>query len=319
MKTKLSLILFAAVVVAAFFAVRAALARHAANEATAAIARRGAEIEQQIDRAKRRLRDIGEACSAVEKKIAETRLPENTAPLPPPRKLSPYTIIANDPVKMAAYTRDFHASLDLEYGGLQKAIGLSPELFEKIKNLKTAHEQRRMDILAAAEMQGMDLKSPAYRALQKEEAAQLAKREAELLGPLTEPYREFERTQPVRESARRLGSCETYPEPPLTSAEVERVVDVLARNSRRDPEDGTVYKLTTNMRAATPELKTFLSPEIADTFQWVLPGGIMNRIVNRANQIVAPLNASLPPEKQRDGWSLWYIDPPNPSKPPRPE
>lgn len=285
MKAKLVLLLFAGVIVAALLAFRLTLGRRAAQDAIAATETGTGDLKQKIARAKIRLRDLERASADLEKQDAET---EPLAPAAPPvRKLSPHTIIANDPAKLAAYTRDFRASLDLEYGGLQKFAGLSAELYEKAKDLKTAHEQRRMDILAVAETQGVDLKSPAYQALQEKEADDFAKSEAELLGPSIVKYREFEQTQPVRETARRLGSSETYPEPPLTSAEIERVVDVLARHSRRDPENGTVYKRSTNMKEAMPELKTFLSPELADTFRWALPGGLMASIIERANRVIA--------------------------------
>jgi hypothetical protein len=311
MKTKLSFALLGILIIAALVAIRATLGRHAADDAAFATESRAADLERTITAAKTRLRVLDQASAALEKQIAKTNAPDAMPSSQPAPQLSPHSLIANDPVKMAAYTRDFRASLDLEYGGLQKFAGLSPEVYEKVKDLRTAREQRRMDILAVAEMQGMDVKSPGYRALQKKEADEFARSEAELLGSLTEKYRAFERTQPVRESARRLGSSETYPEPPLTTAQIERVVDVLASHSQRNPEDGTVWKHTTNMRTAMPELQTFLSPELAATFTWAVPGGLMNRIVSRVEQIVAPLNARLPSEKRRTGWSLWYIDPPN--------
>lgn len=304
MRTRIALVLLAAVLVAVSLVIQAALRARQSARAADTLERQQAELVARFTAADSTLREARDAAAKLEREIAAANDQTAAAPVPPPRPLSPLAQIANDPVKMAAYARDFHASLDLVYGGLKNLPGLSPELFEKIKQLKTSFEQRRLDTLAAAEMQGMDLKGAAYTALQREAEAQLEKREAELLGPLLPSYQEFEHTQSLRDTVRRLGSCEMYPDQPLTSAEVEQAIAILAQHAKRG-KDGTVWAGTVNLGKATPELQGILSPTAFDMLRWAPPGGIEDAIISRTQKLIAPLNASLPPDKRRGPWSLY--------------
>lgn len=305
MKTKIAITLVAAVLLALGVVIREAWRSRESARVAEELEGRRAELGSRIAAAESLLRAARDATATLEREIAAVpdRAADTSSTLP--RKLSPLAQIANDPVKMAAYTRDFRASLDLTHGGLKTLRGLSPELFEKIKDLKTSFEQRRMDVLAAAEMQGMDLKGPAYRALQREEATERANREAELLGPLLEPYREFDLTQEFRYNVGRLGSCEVYPEKPLTSVEVEQAIAILARHAKRG-KDGTVWAATINLQEATPELQRILPPAAFDAWRWAPPSGIEGAVISRTEQLIAPLNASLPPDKRRGPWALYF-------------
>lgn len=304
MKTKIALALVAALLLTAGVVIWEGWRSRESARSAADLEGKRAELDRRIAAAESILRAARDATAALEQQVAAVQEPAAGAPPASPLPRNPLTRIANDPAKMAAYVRDFRASLDLTYGGLRTIPGFSPELFEKMKDLKTSFEQRRMDILVAAEMQGMDLKGPAYRALQKEETAEQARREAELLGPLLDAYREFDNTQDLRYIVRRLGSCEIYPDKPLTSVEVEQTIGILAQHAQRS-RDGSVRTITINLREATPQLQGILSPAAFDLWRWAPPTGIDDAIVARTEHLIAPLNASLPAEKRRGPWALY--------------
>lgn len=304
MRTRIALALLAAVLAAVGLIIQAARRGRESARATETLELQDAELAARISSAESKLHATRDANVALEREIAAANEQAPQSPVPSTRPLSPLAQIANDSVKMAAYGRDFRSSLDLAYGGLKNIPGFSAELFEKIKDLKTSVEQRRLDTLATAEMQGLDLNGPAARELGREAAAQLAKREAELLGPLLDSYHEFVHTQPLRDAVRRLGSCEMYPDKPLTSAEIEQVVGILAQHAKRG-KDGTVLAATINLQGATPELQRILSPAALDMLRWAPPGGIEDAVISRTATLIAPLNASLPPEKRRGPWALY--------------
>ncbi len=306
MKRPSILVLFVAIVAVTGLVIRSALRRDEASRAGSDIARRIRALRAQIDTADIRLKRAGEACRALESEIAVTKSAA-TAPAPATsRTLSPQTVIANDPVKMAAYSRDYRAGLDLNYGGMVKALGLSPGQWERFKDFKLWEEQRRIDLRAAAENQGLDLRSPAFRALQQKDDAERAQKEREMLGDAMDGIREFDRTQYLRQITDRLASAGyMYPLSPLGADEIERVTQIIAQNTPRR-RDGTIAQTPIRWAKVGPQLE--LPPAIMDVMQCWEPG-LQARVEERTAQILAPLNAALPVSKRRNIWDIWYIDP----------
>ncbi|MDO8539653.1 MAG: hypothetical protein Q7S40_04370 [Opitutaceae bacterium] len=129
MKTKVLVVMLA---VASGIAIRATSQIAAANAKRAAFATQRDEWLGKTDALKDRLRRAKDTITETEK--SEAALTKNTAaaknsavsasaqpsdtPTRTVRKLSPASLVANDPVKMAEYTKNYRASLDLTLGGV---------------------------------------------------------------------------------------------------------------------------------------------------------------------------------------------------------
>ena len=225
-------------------------------------------------------------------------------PATPARRLPAGAIIANDPRKLAEYAQNFRASLDHTYGGMFKALRLSAEQREKLKDLKVWLEEQRMDLNAAVAMQRLDsnyawalataravndltvltldpnIASDPTAVLSKEWHKTRMTKEAALLGDLVDPYREYYRTQAVRFRAQELAGTAVYSGEPVTSAQVERTTQVLADNSQRGQTGaarGWVMPNTVNWETARAQLQGVLSPSQIATL-----GNIIQRDATQA-------------------------------------
>ncbi len=309
MKTKLLVLLATTIVVATAVAVRVnARARRAASEA-AADAAETAALGVKIGDVEDRLRAAQAAHSELEKKIAALQTAATAAehagsagqkPSGAKRSLNPATVIANNPEKLAAYLKDFRESLYLKYGAMFHALGLSPEQIEKFLDLKVWTEQHDMDVIAVAETKGIDSRNPspeamaAFKTMQREEAATIKQREADIFGPLIDQYRGYVQAESVRTLVRRLSSSEAYPETPLTAAQVERVTQILADNSRRS-SGGSVVRLTVNWANAGAQLEGVVSAgQLALLQQVHRQMEAVQSSQQELNRALAPLKSSMP-------------------------
>jgi hypothetical protein len=116
-----------------------------------------------------------------------------------------------------------------------------------------------MDLEAAAEMQGLDKKSAAYKQLQAEHNRLMKVKEAELIGDLAPRLREYRHTFGVRGEVMWLASNIVRSGEPLTFAQAERTVAILAANCQRD-KDQAVQRSTCNWEMARLQLQDVLSP-----------------------------------------------------------
>lgn len=288
MKTKAFLVVLAVVVAGIAFSVRANRQNNETNTAVAALARQRAavrasiaELEQQLRTAKDGLARMGQATvtapgehGTIGAAAANVGSDAPSKPKTSAARFSPETVIANDPQKMAAYAKNFRATLDLTYGGMFKALHLSPEQIEKFKDLKVWLEQRRMDLLAAVETQGLDQQGDAYARLLQQQRKVTREKETELFGPgpLLEQSREYSRTQYLRDTTQKLASSLVAPDGPITNAQVERVTEIVASNSERRPGEpwSWQYWTTINWDAAGAQLQGVLSPSQLATLRLVM-------------------------------------------------
>jgi hypothetical protein len=169
------------------------------------------------------------------------------------------TIIASDPKRMTEYLQNYRASLDLYYGNRFKALGLSAEQVEQIKDFWVSWRQQRMDIDAAVALQGLDPDSAVGRKLKTESWKTWETKERELLGERWNAYREYAQAEPVRFFAQELAGTAVYSGLPVTCAQVERTTQILAANSQRY-SSGYVNRNTVNWPAARVQLQEVLSP-----------------------------------------------------------
>lgn len=288
MKTKTLLIVLTALAVAVGFAIRATSELAAAHRQLAALASQRVELQRKTAALDARLQIAKNAIAAAEKNEAaaaqksgaadaSTATAENKTsakPAIPARKLSPASLVANDPKKMAEYAKNFRESLDLTLGGMFRKLGLSPEQIGKVKELKVWFEQSQMDLRAAAETQGLNIVGSAYMKMDGELGNERRRKEAEIFGEgeLRERYRELSLNYYLRDTVQHIASSEMGNDTPATFAQVERATEIILANSqRRDPKNPEKYQwqavgwswwdwAAINWAVAEPQLQRELSP-----------------------------------------------------------
>ena len=306
MKTKFLAVVLVALALAIAFAARATQQINDSKAALASLAPQCAalrgrivQLEQRLNAANDGRKQTGPKSATTSGERRGTGAANATTGTTVPAKskatgarLSPETIIANDPKKMAEYSRNFRDSLDLTYGGMFKALHLSPEQMEKFKDLKVAQEQRRMDLLAAAETQGLDQQNDDYSLLEGRLYKESRNQEADLLGsgPTADQYLEYRNLSYLRDTTKRLASSEVYPDVPIAAAQVERVTEVVASNSERPPGSpwSWQYWSTINWDAVGTQLQGVLSPsQLATLRLFVRPGESQAAVNNRYFELQA--------------------------------
>jgi len=304
MKTKFSIIILTGAALGLAFAVRATRQIDEARTTMAALAQQSTALRASIDRMEQRLQAAKDGLSRVGQKTAtmpgkrsgaDTTATNSESDLPARRaevRLSPETIIANDPQKMAEYSKHFRASLDYSLGGMFKALNLSPEQRAKFKDLRVKQEQRRMDMRAAVENQGIAVSSDAHVTLHDALFKESRQQEAELLGsgPLAAQYLEYRNLWWLRETPRRLASIEAYPDAPITAAQVELVTEIVAKNSQCRPGGGFSWEnwTTINWDAVGAQLQGVLSPsQLATLRQYARPMEAHTALTKRNLELIA--------------------------------
>lgn len=256
------------------FAVRATLQLNEANAAIAALAPQRGQLRDAAARMESRLQLAREALLKLEENSAAAAtesgraLPGSTgaaagsdAPAKPARQLRPATLIANDPQKMAEYAEHFRASVGWTYGGMFKALRLSPDQIEKFKDVEVWLREAEMDLEAAADTQRLSRDSAEYRKLYWEYDQSRAPKKREVLGDLADKYFEYYHTLNPRSVAQELAWTGVFTGEPVTAAQVERTADVLIANSqRRGPNLPGVMPSTVDWATARTQLGGILSP-----------------------------------------------------------
>ncbi len=258
-------------------AIHSTLKVSATNEALLALVPAREDLRGKTERMSEKLEMVARALNELEetptgstdpeKKIQDgnASLAGNAAdkPATAARRLSPHSIVANDPEKMAVYAKNLRDSLDWDYGSMFKAMALTPEQIEKFKDTEVWLEEMRMDLIASIEAQGLTSDSAEYKKLWTDYMNIRGPKKAEVLGPLFEPYAEYFWTQSVRYYPKQLAWAGVFSGETVTSAQVERVADVLIANSKRRgeaPAKHGVEWTTLDWSTASPQLKSLLSP-----------------------------------------------------------
>jgi len=316
MKTKATIIMLAVLALAGLFAVRANREADQTRAAIKALESQDAGMRAATASVEQRLRTASQALAQLEQKPGRppgepgagagaaanaTAAGHDTAakPFGPTRQLTATTIIANDPQKLAEYLQSYRGSLDLYYGDMFKALGLSAEQIEKLKDLNVWGLQQQMDLNAAMEVQGLDRNSVAYKELQAELSRTRMAKEKELLGDLVTPYREYQReysrTQGVRDLAKELAGTAVYSGELMTSVQVERTTQILAANSQRGKPgymSGYANPSTVNWLAARAQLQDVLSPtQIVALGEIVESKATQDKATERQNRLLAEFKA----------------------------
>lgn len=123
------------------------------------------------------------------------------------------------------------AALDGRYGALFKTLNLSPEKLAAFKSLLAEKEATMMDTMRAAREQGLDPRSDpeGFKKLVATTQAQTDSAIKAAIGDAVfTQYEQFQATQPQRAVVSQLQQSLSYTNAPLTSAQADQMVHVLA-------------------------------------------------------------------------------------------
>lgn len=285
-------ILMLAIALGLGLAVRATLASHRNAAAVRALTSEHQELRERISREQQRWQELHRASAATTTAKTSSAQPKpghepaappasSTATVEPLKptatvpKLSATAIVANNPKLMAEYLREYRSLMPVAGNlGIFKAVGLSADQIQAMKDLSGEKEQRRMELVAAVEIQGLDEQSDAYKALNAQNEQWWLKKQAEILGDLEPAYREYERTQDVRLNTAGLAVAASYTGELVTASQLEQVTQILAANSQRiqsGPKTGFVKEDTVNWNVALGQLKGVLTPSQIETLRICYP------------------------------------------------
>ena len=289
MNKTFSILALIAIAVASGFALREVFRIRDAQRQEALATAQGATLRDEVARLEIRRKTADEAIAELQEKMARLAAESDAAGASNAlHGLSAKTLIALDAKKMANYLANFRASLDLRYGPLFHARGLSASQIAAFKELRVRSEQRTMDRHAAAEIAGRDLSAGTYRPLALDDSTQLTAAETQSLAEIENQAREFNRIQPVRDLVQRLASTEIATSEPLTASQVEAATRIIAENSAPNPKGATIH-YTVNWEGAEPQLRAVMSPSTLATLrQFADQRDLMEQSQQQINRLMAP-------------------------------
>ncbi len=140
----------------------------------------------------------------------------------------------NNPDFVRAMALQQKAALDGRYADLFRRLKLSPDQINRLKDLLVERQSVGMDVMAAAREQGLDGRNSReqLRTLMQEGEAAVNSEIQSLLG--TEgfaAYQTYEQTQPQRNVVDQLETRLSYSSAPLSEAQSDQLVRILAETS----------------------------------------------------------------------------------------
>jgi hypothetical protein len=255
--------------------------RMADESALAPVATERDALRQNVNRERQRLQLARDAQAAV-RVGAHSDVAETTPT--PSRPLGPEAALARNPALLAEHLRCRAEILEWGSGHLFHAVGFSPGQIEQWKQMIAQDEQRRLDLVAAVEAQGLGRSSETFKTLSAENEKLRRAREAEILGDLAPKYREYQRLEGTRSLVAWLTRTGVYLDEPITGEQIERATHIIAGNSRPGPGAGNREQAAAvDWTTVTAQLQGILSPAQIATLQRV---GNQFETVNRAAQRV---------------------------------
>lgn len=258
------------------FAIRATLELRQTKTSLANLSSQRAAIRGKIAQGEERLRAANVAAMESKQEVASPREePESTRnasgaastanplsaqPKAAVRDDNPFAVILNDPNRRAVYLADYRAGLDWTLGGRFKALGLSPAMIEKVKDIAVEDRLGWLDFRAVADAHGLDWNSEGREALREKQQKLGQAKIADVLGPeLNRRWRDYGATQNVRDFVQRLASTGSYLDTPMTSAQVERTNAILVANGT--PREANRFRgFVINWENANVQLREVLTP-----------------------------------------------------------
>lgn len=277
MKTIVLILIIAIGVGAAF---RAKQERTANEVATVVVTKEHEASQANVARERQRLqraRDARASGQVAPQAAAET-------PAARPRKLSPEAALASNSALLAESLRYRHDVPDWGFGHMFSAVGFSPGQIEQWKQMIVQDAQRRLELIATVETQGLGRNSELFKTASAENEKLRRAQETGILGDLEPKYREYQRLERTRGMAEFLTRAGVYLEERITGEQVERATRILEANTRETLRNGSAEEVPViDWAAATRQLKDALSPSQIATLQRV---GQQFETIGRASQRV---------------------------------
>ncbi|HEY0968513.1 MAG TPA: hypothetical protein VGD88_14065 [Opitutaceae bacterium] len=149
--------------------------------------------------------------------------------------------LLNNPQFVQAMALQQKAALDGRYADLFRRLKLSPDQINRLKDLLVERQSVAMDVMAAAREQGVDGRDSRdqLRALMQESEAAVNSEIQALLGAdAYATYQTYEQTQPQRNVVSQLETRLSYSSAPLSDAQSEQLVRILAATSPATNQGG---------------------------------------------------------------------------------
>lgn len=260
---------------------RAIRERTASETALGAISTERDALRQNVARERRRVQAARDALASMRVAAGAEAVETVT---PKSRPLSPEAALVNNPALLAESLRCRHDIPEWGLGHRFRAVGFSPEQIERWKQMVVQDEQRRLDLIAAVEAQGLGRNSETFKALQAENERLRRAKELEILGGLEPRYREYQRLEGTRAMVDWLTRAGVYLDEPITGEQVERATQVLAANARQTLRSGNGEECPIiDWTTTTGQLRDILSPSQIKTLQTL---GQQFEKIGRASQLV---------------------------------
>jgi hypothetical protein len=181
--------------------------------------------------------------------------------------------------------------LDGRYAGLFKQLNLTPQQLEQFKELLVEKQTSLMDVIAAAQSQGLNPRTDrdAVRQLMAGTQAELDEGIKATLGDTAyAEYKEYERTLPYRNVVNQLEQRLSYSTSPLTDIQSQQMVQILAATGRTGRNDNAAAGGGTAIRLAMP--LSGGNSQLNSTVSLLTGGGAMitPETVTRAQTVLAP-------------------------------
>jgi hypothetical protein len=131
--------------------------------------------------------------------------------------------------------------LDSRYASLFKSLNLSPEQLDKFKTLLVEKQSAMQDVMAAARAQGIDPREDpeGFRKMIRDTQAEVDNSIKEVVGEAGyAQYQNYQQTMPQRSVVNQLQQSLSYTNAPLTDAQAEQLVQILAQTSPKNGQGG---------------------------------------------------------------------------------
>lgn len=142
--------------------------------------------------------------------------------------------IMSKPEVQALLSVQQKAAVEARYAALFKSLNLSPEQLEKFKTALADRQTTFQDIMGAARDQGMDPRTDpeGYRKLMASAQTDFTNNLKSVLGEAGyAQYQNFEQTLPQRNVVNQLQQRLSYSDSPLSQAQSDQMVQILAANA----------------------------------------------------------------------------------------
>lgn len=152
----------------------------------------------------------------------------------PMQQLTALRDLMNKPEVQALMTVQQKAAVEARYAALFKNLNLSPEQAEKLKAVLAERQTTMMDVLSAARDQGLDPRRDrdAYQKLMESARTDVNNSIKAVIGESGfAQFENYEKTMPQRNVVNQLQQRLSTSDTPLTSAQAEQLVQILANNT----------------------------------------------------------------------------------------